>query len=209
MKTNITIYVEGGGDTATLKGQCRRAFSAFLEKAGFAGKMPKIVARGSRNAAYESYCIAIKQGNEALLLIDSEAPVQNISGNPSQWNPWEHLKIRDTWKRPDEASNADCHLMVQVMETWFFADVAVLERYFGNGFNAKSLPNRPNIEKISKSEVENALDASTKMTKKKGYSKGRDSFDILASIDPAKVAQKSPWANRFISVLSERIENRG
>ena len=99
--------------------------------------------------------------------------------------------------------------MVQVMETWFFADVAVLERYFGNGFNTKSLPNRPNIEEISKSEVENALDASTKMTKKKGYSKGRDSFDILASIDPAKVIQKSPWANRFISVLSERIENRG
>jgi len=209
VKTNITIYVEGGGDTAALKGQCRRAFSAFLEKAGFARKMPKIVVRGSRNAAYESYCIAIKQGNEALLLINSEAPVQNISGDPSQWNPWEHLKTRDAWQRPDEASNADCHLMVQVMETWFFADVTALEHYFGSGFNAKSIPNRSDIEEIPKTDVESALDASTKMTKKKRYSKGRDSFDILASIDPTKVIQKSPWANRFISVLTERIENRG
>ena len=206
MKTNITIYVEGGGDTAALKGQCRRAFSSFLEKAGFAGKMPKIVARGSRNAAYESYCIAIKQGNEALLLIDSEAPVQNISGDPSQWNPWEHLKTRDAWQRPDGASNIDCHLMVQVMETWFFADSTALERYFGNGFNIKSIPNRTDIEEIPKADVESALDASTKMTKKRGYAKGRDSFDILASIDPAKVAQKSLWANRFIASLSNRIK---
>ena len=206
MKTNITIYVEGGGDTAALKGQCRRAFSSFLEKAGFAGKMPKIVARGSRNAAYESYCIAIKQGNEALLLIDSEAPVQSISADPSQWNPWEHLKTRDAWQRHDGASNIDCHLMVQVMETWFFADSTALERYFGNGFNIKSIPNRADIEEIPKADVESALDSSTKMTKKKGYSKGRDSFDILASIDPAKVAQKSPWANRFITLLSDRIK---
>ena len=86
--TNIKIFVEGGGDTNALKGQCRRAFSSFLQKAGFAGKMPKIVVRGSRNAAYDSYCTAIKQGEDALLLVDSEAPVKNMSADPSQWNPW-------------------------------------------------------------------------------------------------------------------------
>ena len=102
MKTNITIYVEGGGDTAALKAQCRKAFRLFLEKAGFIGKMPTIVARDSRNAAYESYCIALKQGNNAMLLIDSESHVKhvnNVAEGPSTWNPWEHLKRRDSWQK--------------------------------------------------------------------------------------------------------------
>ena len=206
MKSNITIYVEGGGDTAALKARCRRAFSSFLEKAGFTGKMPKIVARGSRNSAYESYCIAVKQGNEALLLIDSEAFIQNMDGEPMNRNPWEHLKTHDNWQRPEGATNADCHLMVQVMESWFLVDITALERYYGNGFNAKALPNHPNIEQIPKTDVEKALNTSTKMTNKKGYSKSRDSFEILASIDPAKVARKSVWASRFISVLSKRTK---
>jgi len=196
----ITIYVEGGGDTSALRGKCRRAFSSFLEKAGFVGKMPKIVACGSRNAAFDSFCIAKRQGNNALLLIDSEAPVQSISVNP-----WEHLKNRDDWDRPQNATEDDCHLMVQVTETWFFADVSALEQYFGNGFNANALPKRTNIEEIPKHDIESALNDATKNTKKKDYSKGRDSFEILANIDPAKVTQKSPWANRFVVMLSESV----
>ena len=60
MKSNLTIYVEGGGDTAVLRGKCRKAFSLFLEKTGLAGRMPKIVARGSRNAAFESFKVMVK-----------------------------------------------------------------------------------------------------------------------------------------------------
>ena len=206
VKNNITIYVEGGGDTAALKGKCRKAFSLFLEKAGLVGRMPKIVARGSRNAAYESYCIAIKQGDEAMMLVDSESPVHNISNEPSILNPWPHLKIRDSWAKPEGASDSDCHLMVQVMETWFLADVLALEKYFGKGFNTNPLPTRSNVEDIPKSDIEDSLNAAAKGTKKRGYLKGRDSFEILAIIDPAKVMLKSLWANRLVKLLLLKMQ---
>ena len=199
MKT-LTIYVEGGGDAAMLKTKCRRAFRLFLEKSGFTGKMPRIVACGSRNAAFDSFCIAKRQGSNALLLIDSEAPVQSVFVNP-----WEHLKKRDDWDRPQNASDDDCHLMVQVMETWFFADISAVERYFGKGFNANVLPKRANIEEIPKPEIESALNDAAKNTKKKDYSKGRDSFEILGNIDPAKVTQQLPWANRFVMTLKGKL----
>ena len=51
MSKKVKIYVEGGGDQAKLKRECRRAFSKFFEKAGFKGKMPRVVASGSRGSA--------------------------------------------------------------------------------------------------------------------------------------------------------------
>ncbi|MDR0720595.1 MAG: hypothetical protein LBF78_13230, partial [Treponema sp.] len=55
----VKIYVEGGGDTHTLRTACRRGFSGFLEKAGLKGYMPRIVACGSRNNAYADFCTAM------------------------------------------------------------------------------------------------------------------------------------------------------
>jgi len=202
VKNRITIFVEGGGDSSELRGKCRKAFSKFFEKAGLVGKMPRIVACGPRNAAFDSYCIAVKQGDKAMLLVDSESPVHNISGSPQVFDPWPHLKIRDGWVEPKDASSSDCYLMVQVMETWFLADVSALEKYFGKGFNTNSLPKRSNLEEIPKSDVEDSLNAAAKGTKKKGYEKGRDSFEILATIDPYKVMDKSPWADHFVKLLS-------
>jgi len=38
----LKIYIEGWGDHAKLKRACRRAFSKFFAKAGFAGRMPGV-----------------------------------------------------------------------------------------------------------------------------------------------------------------------
>jgi len=35
-----------------------------------------VVACGSRQMAYEDYCVAVRNGQPAMLLVDSEAPVQ-------------------------------------------------------------------------------------------------------------------------------------
>jgi hypothetical protein len=117
------LYVEGGGQSKALKTACRSGFSRFLEKTGLTGRMPRIVACGSRQNAYDSFCTALQNGESALLLIDSEAEIsqryqQDI---PDRWLPWHHLKSRqgDGWNKPDAAGNADCHLMVQCMEAWF------------------------------------------------------------------------------------------
>jgi hypothetical protein len=203
------VYVEGGGSTNTLKTACRRGFSAFLEKAGLKGYMPRIVACGGRQNAYEDFCTAIKNDEGAMLLVDSESPVnQQDDKDPEKWNPWVHLKNRkgDQWEKPPNASVTDCHLMVQCMETWFLADRAALAAFYGKSFHEESLPPKENpIESIEKKQVYRSLKKATRSCEKTGeYDKGGHSFAILAMIDPNKIVDASPWAKRFVTALKKR-----
>ena len=214
----VKLFVEGGGNSKYLHTECRRAFSSFLQKAGLCGYMPRIVACGSRNDAYDSYCTAVNNGEEAVLLVDSEAVVIVPSGiteytDIKMWKPWHHLKNRlgqtgqlaDNWDKPVKASDEDCHLMVELMESWFLADTDALKQYYGQGFNENSLPRQQSIESISKADVFRSLERATRNTKKGTYSKGNHSFDILEQIDPNKVTNQSKWAKRFVTLMSEKM----
>ena len=90
---SVKLCVEGGGDRKTLTRNLRRGLGKFIEKAGLQGRMPRIVACGSRNDAYDSFRTALDRGERAMLLVDAEEPV-STSG------PWQHLKARDGWNRP-------------------------------------------------------------------------------------------------------------
>lgn len=116
----VSIYVEGGGDRHLLHSECRRAFKKFFEKLGFSGRLPRIFACGSRNSAYDSFCISLRnsRGEPIFLLVDSEGPVNTIFDN----NLWQYLQSRDGWTKPNGATNEQVHLMVECMENWFFAD---------------------------------------------------------------------------------------
>lgn len=129
----MKLYVEGGGQTNDLRTACRRGFRTFLENAGLVGRMPRIVACGSRDDAFESFCSAVKQGEPAMLLVDSEAPV-------SSQDPWQHLHSRDQWTPPAGTDPGLCHLMVECMESWFLTDRRALISYFGADFNENALP---------------------------------------------------------------------
>ena len=202
----VKLYVEGGGDTAALHNECRKGFRVFLENAGIKGNQPRIVACGSRTDAYDSFCTALKNGDQAVLLVDSEAPVskKHQAGKPETWQPWEHLKQRDQWEKPAGASDESCHLMVQVMESWFLADRATLEAFFGQGFKDNALPSETSpIEGIDKESVYAALKKATHACKtKKAYNKGTHSFKLLERLDPDKVIKASPWTKRFVSHLT-------
>ena len=193
------LYVEGGGDRNPSKTKCRKAFQAFLRKAGLEGRLPRIFASGSRQQAYGDFRHALgafRGDDPVLLLVDSEGPVAAGTG------PWQHLKDRDGWDRPAGADDDHVHLMVQCMETWFLADRATLAGYFGNGFRENSLPGRPDVEEISKQDLERGLSDATRSSRRKGaYHKGCDSFAILAELDPDKVADASPHARRFLEAL--------
>ena len=173
----IKLYVEGGGVRKTTKSACRRGFQSFVEKSGLKGRMPEIIASGSRMNAYTRFANRSKNAanvNEcALLLVDAEAPVKKAE-------PWEHLKDRDGWDRPEGASDDQCHLMVQAMESWFLADRAALGEFYGQGFQANALPSNPQIEQVAKNDVVNGLNRASRNTTKGRYDKGRHSFEILA-----------------------------
>lgn len=208
----VKLYVEGGGDSSDLRTECREGFRKFLEKAGLKGHMPRIVACGSRRDAYESFCTAVKMGEPAVLLVDSEAPVevQHQQGEPQAWLPWDHLQQRpgDNWRKPEKADDLQCHLMVQCMESWFLADRDALKSFFKQGFQENPLPSVTNaVESVSKQQVYQSLTNASRNCKTKArYGKGEHSFKILALIDPMKVGTASPWAKRFLAELKKKME---
>ena len=198
------LYVEGGGDSKALRIECQIGFRAFLEKAGLHGAMPRIVACGSRNKTYDMFCTAITQGQKAFLLVDSEQPVspKHMTDDPERWQPWEHLQQADAWTKPVESIDTNCHLMVQVMESWFLTDKDTLADFFGQGFHEGALPVRGSIETVSKETVDQGLKTATRACKTQSrYKKGQHSFKILVRINPDKVCAASPWAKRFVDTL--------
>lgn len=200
----VKIYVEGGGDSNQLKRKCRRGFSKFFEQAGFKGRMPKIIACGSRNDAFGDFCTAVKNptNNEhPLLLVDSEDPV-----SPQHHEkPWAHLKARDAWVQPPNSMDQQAHLMVICMESWFLADRNCLNDFFGQNFQETALPGNQQIEVIGKQQIFDALKQATRHTQKGQYGKGSHSFSILENLDPQKVQNASPWAKRFINEVEKRV----
>lgn len=208
----VKLYVEGGGDSNQLKADCREGFRTFISKSRLK-KRPRIVACGSRENAYESYCTAVRNGDEAMLLVDSEAVIaaEFQQGKPDEtWNPWGHLRQRagDGWEKPDGVSDADCHLMVQCMEAWLIADRRVLSQFFGQYFNEKALPAEVrDIEKVPKMQLYDSLKNATRACKNGPYGKGPHSFKILKEISPDRVCDASPWAKRFIDALIDKLDN--
>ena len=196
---SVILFVEGGGGRNIQKNEARRGFRLFLEKAGLKGRMPRIMACGSLHSAYRDFKSSRSVAEAiAVLLVDSEEPVIAVT-------PWQHLKSRneDKWDRPPESRDDQCHLMVQVMESWFLADREALIDYYGQNFHENSLPRRQDIENVPKADVLGGLSRATRGTKKGRYDKGRHSFEILGSLDPNKVINASPHAKRFVDSLKE------
>lgn len=202
---NVTVYLEGGGNGRELRTKCRRGFSDFFRKAGLAGSMPKLVACGARDMAYDRFRTAFDGSGEifVVLLVDSEGPVtENVDS-------WAHLRRRDNWRKPARATDDNAHLMVQCMEAWFLADKDTLAEYFGDGFNRNVLPRQANVEDIPKTDIERGLKNATRQCTPKGqYNKGRHSFAILAQLSPEKVTAASPHAGRLIKTLGEKATQR-
>ncbi|MBK9756407.1 MAG: DUF4276 family protein [Nannocystis sp.] len=193
---SLRIFVEGGGDNHLTRSRCKQAFCILIERAGFADRMPKFTVCGSRSRAYEMFSTACGLGEESLLLVDSEGPV-------SQASPWEHVRIRqgDGWVRPPGAREEDLHFMVECMEAWILADMAVLRRKYGQRLQESALPKRRDVEMVPKQEL---LAGITRATSAADYSKGKQAFELLEAVDPVVLRERCPWAERFFAELDRR-----
>lgn len=199
---NVSVYVEGGGPGKNWRIKCRQGFRGFFEKAGLAGHMPRVYPCGSRDNTLKDFRVAQSETNSdeiPLLMVDSEAPAS------SDRSPWQHLRNRDRWERPEGARDEQAHLMVQCMESWFLADVSALESFFGAGFRGASLSRRDDIEEIPKHDVFNQLYSASRNSKKGAYDKSLHSFDILGQINPARVTERSWFAKRLLESLKELL----
>jgi hypothetical protein len=199
----VKVYMEGGGDhNKALESECRRGFSEFFRKAGLERpRRPSVVPCGGRRQAYDAFLTAhanAEPGSLKILLVDSEAPVV---GN----DPWAHVRLRpgDGWLRPDGATQNQLHFMVQAMEAWFYADKDELREYFRQGFHPGALSQRLDVENIPKADLFSGLERATRHSDKGEYSKGGDSFEILARINPARVRAVAKHAERLLGVLDQ------
>ena len=195
----VKVYVEGGGDSQALRTRCRRGFAQFFERAGLKNRMPRIIACGSRNDAFDTFrtAVSVAAADEfCLLLVDSESAVDTA--------PWEHLEDRDGWDRPDDAEDNQAHLMVQCMESWFLADRDCLAKFFGQGFTSRAWPNHSNVEEIPKSRVFESLKRATRKSRKGEYGKAKHSFEILGVISPLLVRGASLHAHRLLRTLDDK-----
>jgi hypothetical protein len=189
------LYVEGAGPRRAQQSQCRRAFAKFFEAAGVQNR-PGVEPCGGRQEAFDSFRIALKNHVSAvpLLLVDAEEPV--TEGH----SVWQHLKARDGWDRPPGAKDDQAFLMVQVMESWFLADPGTLRRNFGPHFSDAPFRAWPALEAVPKQTVYEVLEKATADCKQT-YRKGNVSFDVLASMDPAKVEAACPHAKALLQRL--------
>ena len=167
--------------------------------------MPRIVACGSRNDAFDRFQTAFlsRTGDDyPILLVDSEDPVADANqpdANPS--GAWRHLAGRDRWTRPADAADDQAQMMVTAMETWLLADRTALAAYFPR-MNPNALPADTEQEDRRKEEVLPALANATRPSSRGAYNKGRDSFELLAQVDPAVLRNKLPHFRRFVDTLN-------
>lgn len=198
----VKLYIEGGGSGPVQDTLFRAGWAAFFEKAGLGKirKMPSTFRGGSREQTFDAYKRAVQTRRPdelPILLVDSEdILVDGLSG-------WDHLAARDGWQRPRGAGDEDAFLMVACMEAWFVADREALSKFFVDCWRAKALPQWPDLERVEKGNLLQALARATNDGAVKRYSKGRTSFELLKVIDPGIVQQRCPSARKLI----ERLRN--
>ena len=95
--------------------------------------------------------------------------------------------------------------MVQMMEAWLVADVAALERFYGQGFRRNAIPARDDVENIDKADLDGALRNATRDTQKGEYHKTRHGARLLEELDAATVRSKAPHCERLFAMLSAKI----
>lgn len=195
----VKIYVEGGAkNNKDANVRCKRGFSDYCSRLSPAGRLPQVVACGSRSEAFKRFKTAVansKNGDQCALLVDSEGPVSPGTA------PAHHLAAQDKWSFESLPSDR-VFLMVQAMEAWFFADRQALADYYRKGFRPNALRGSDrDIESIAKSDLEQSLKDASVATTKGPYRKARHGFDLLSEIDPRKVEAGSPHAASFHAFL--------
>ncbi len=197
-----TIYLEGGGDnSAQLKIRCREGFRKLLAKCGFNGRMPKLVACGGREAAFDHFETAHRTRlarEYVALLIDSEDPMSNIE------TTWMHLKARDGWTKPHGASDDQVLLMTTCMETWIIVDRTALARHYGRKLQTSILPSLVNVEARPRDDVQIRLVNATSRCSN-AYAKGKRSFETLGELDPVVLRRQLPSFDRMLRILNSTL----
>jgi len=176
-----------------LRDGLRQFFSQFREKLS-----PKLIAGGPTSETIKDFkdALVVHPDTMVLLLVDSDGPTNTRTIT--------NLKRRH--QLAARVSDERIHLMVQVMEAWFLADIAALREYYGGSFAEGRLPANLQVEQIAKDDVIDGLETATRNTTKGTYHKTNHAPKILAGINPSKVRGVAPSCDRLFKTL-DNISN--
>ncbi len=214
----VQLIIEGGGDPASSK-LLRQAFGAFITRAVPNCRYPpSIIAGDTHDESLKFFAQQLRRKDViSILLVDSEAPVPDGVGRIEFVNNKDKLYSNQGEHRLPSEAASQVYLMVQMMEAWLLADPEALANYYGQDFHAASLPRNPNVEQVSKSDIEGGLRAAVKDTREKYYHKVKHGFDLIGeadkqrpptdfskrrSIDPQRVRAASRHCDEFINKLA-------
>lgn len=175
MVTKLRIYFEG--DT-----QLRPGFRQFLSEIAEAARSKRcqfdLIA--TDGTPIQDFRDALKTHSEAwnILLLDSDLGKSRLEGCDPDSIFW----------------------MVQIMESWFLADVDALRSIFRDSSDAAGKGN-PKVEEIPKPDV---LDRLNRAANGK-YHKVKHGKRLLELIDPAKVRKAAPNCDRMFNVVLARL----
>jgi hypothetical protein len=195
MCSEIRVYFEG--DKLLKPG-----FDAFFEEIKKRARERRcsfyLIAGRWGETACRDFAIALQEHPAAwnILLRDSEGPV---GANSSVL-----LCQRQKWA-PSLAGSV--FWMVEAMEAWFHADKAALQTFYKARFNVNALRTNPNVEEISKKDLEDGLKAATKDTTKGSYydHKTEHGPKLLASIQPELVRKAAPNCQKLFDAVLARL----
>lgn len=196
------IFLEGGGqDSKEQHVRCREGFRRLFLKCGYSGRMPRTIASGGRDAAYDDFRTAHahnRAGDYVVLLVDSEEPVANVE------ETWKHLATRDRWDKPDGAYDEQVLLMTTCMETWIATDHDALRRHYSADLEESALPPVMNMESRDRHDIQNRLEHATRNCANR-FKKGTRSFAVLAELEPATLEANLPSFKRIRRILDQRL----
>ena len=193
MVTELRIYFEGDN-------QLRPGFHGFLREIKDAAgrqrcRFQLVEAKGT---PVQDFRDALSTHPDAwnVLMLDSDGPIDGSLADLCRS------------KKLDPKLQDSVFWMVQVMESWFLADIAALKAYYGDSFQENAVKGNPEVEKILKTDVYSKLKRATKNAKPGEYHKTKHAPALLAAIDVNLVRSAAPNCDRmFRIILGKLAEN--
>ena len=190
MVAEIRIHYEGDP-------QLKEGLHSFFGKLVFQGHSRqcriRFIAGRGRSDAIHDFQDACQSHPSSwnVLLIDSEGPDDGLLfarlGLPA-------------------AQRDSVFWMVQLMESWFLADIQKLKSYYRQGFREARLTAKRDIERVPKKDVIKWIENATKATQKGKYDKTHHAPHLLGLIDPALVRKACPNCHRMSDIFEARLQ---
>jgi Domain of unknown function (DUF4276) len=205
MVKEIRLYIEGDTkqkgkfNTISLREGFNHFFSELINKAKDKNVAFRLIMCGSKYETFKDFLNASKSYEDSfvLFLLDSD---DFVGENETAKSFLQKQNLN--WHLQAVEEN-QCHLMVQMMESWFFADKDKLAEFYGQNFNRNALGRNKNVEKIAKADVESNLTRATEHTQKGEYHKTRHGAKLLELINPQKVRAAAPHCDKLFTTIVE------